>query len=152
VHSTRVSRHIRANPSAIYQALLDPEAIARWRVPNGMTSRVHEFDPREGGRFRVSLTYDEPGRLGKSTSRTDTYRGQFVELVMNEKVVEEMEFETDDPALRGAMTMTTTLISTDDGTDVLVVHQGVPDSVPAADNEAGMRMALDNLANLVESD
>src|SRR2546426_5810830 len=36
-----------------YRALLDPAAIARWRVPAGMSSHVHEFDAREGGRFRV---------------------------------------------------------------------------------------------------
>jgi uncharacterized protein YndB with AHSA1/START domain len=151
VYSTRASRHLRATPSAVYQALLDPEAIARWRVPAGMTSRVHEFDPREGGRFRVSLSYDEPGRVGKSTSRTDTYHGQFVELTPDQKVVEEIAFETDDTTLRGSMTITTTLTGAGDGTDVLVVHEGVPDGVPAADNEAGTRMALDNLATLVES-
>jgi uncharacterized protein YndB with AHSA1/START domain len=116
-----------------------------------MSSRVHEFDPREGGRFRVSLTYDEPGRVGKSTLRTDTYRGKFVELVRDEQVVEEMEFETDDAALGGTMSITTTLTDAGEGTDVLMVHEGVPDNVPMADNEAGMRMALDNLARFVES-
>jgi hypothetical protein len=29
-----------------------------------MTSHVHEFDPREGGSFRISLTYDEPTGTG----------------------------------------------------------------------------------------
>lgn len=37
-----------------------------------MTSRVHEFDVREGGRFRISLTYDEPTGTGKTTAHTDT--------------------------------------------------------------------------------
>jgi hypothetical protein len=49
------------------------------------------------------------------------------------------------------MTMTTTLTEADDGTDVVVVHEGIPDSVPPADNETGTRMALANLAMLVES-
>jgi hypothetical protein len=39
---------------------------------------------------------------------------------------------------------------TDGGTDVLIAHEGVPDGVPAADNETGTRMALANLAQLVE--
>jgi uncharacterized protein YndB with AHSA1/START domain len=151
VYSTQLARHLCATPSAVYQALLDPDGIAAWRVPDGMTSHVHEFDAREGGRFRISLSYDEPGPVGKSASRTDTYHGQFVELVPDEKVVEEIEFETDDATLRGIMTITTTLAEAREGTDILVVHEGVPDSVLAADNEAGMRMALDNLAKLVES-
>jgi uncharacterized protein YndB with AHSA1/START domain len=83
-------------------------------------------------------------------AQTDTYRGQFVQLVPDERVVEEFEFETEDPDLCGTMTMTTTLSDADGGTDVTVLHEGIPDGVPAADNEAGTRMALTALASLVE--
>ncbi|WP_460351542.1 SRPBCC domain-containing protein [Actinoallomurus acanthiterrae] len=150
MQSTRVSQHINASRPAVYQALLDPDAIAKWRVPDGMSSHVHEFDAREGGAFRVSLTYDAPDAVGKSTAHTDTYHGHFVKLVPNEQVVEVFEFETGDPALRGTMTMTTTLTGAGGGTDVVIVHEGLPDVVPAADNETGTRMALANLARLVE--
>lgn len=152
VYSMQVSQHVNASRSAVYRALLDAEAIAKWRVPSGMTSHVHEFDAREGGSFRVSLTYDAPAGTGKSGPRTDTYRGRFLKLVPNEQVVEVMEFEAADPELRGPMTMTTTLTDAGGGTDVLVVHEGIPDAVPAADNETGTRMALANLARLVEAD
>jgi uncharacterized protein YndB with AHSA1/START domain len=136
---------------AVYRALLDAGAIAKWRVPAGMSSRVHEFDAREGGSFRISLTYYAPAETGKSARHTDTYHGHFVRLVPNEQVVEVFEFETADPELRGQMTMTTTLTEAAGGTDVLVVHEGIPDKVPAADNETGTRMALANLAKLVEA-
>lgn len=151
MYTTRVAQHINASRSAVYRALLDADAIAKWRVPAGMSSHVHEFDPREGGSFRVSLSYDAPGGAGKSGSRTDTYHGQFRKLVPDQQVVEEIAFETADPAVRGRMTMTTTLTDEDGGTRVLVVHEGVPDGVPAADNETGARMALANLARLVEA-
>lgn len=151
VYSTRMSWHVNAPRSAVYRALLDPDAIARWRVPDGMTSHVHEFEPREGGMFRVSLTYDAPDRTGKSASRTDTYHGHFARLVPDREVVEVMEFETGDPALGSPMTMTTTLTDADGGTEILLVHDGIPASVPPADNEAGTRMALANLAALVEA-
>jgi hypothetical protein len=49
------------------------------------------------------------------------------------------------------MTITTTLTDADGGTDVVIVHEGLPDSVPPADNETGTRMSLDNLARLVEA-
>jgi uncharacterized protein YndB with AHSA1/START domain len=151
MYSTQVSRHVKAPRSAVYQALLDADALAKWRVPAGMSSHVHEFDPREGGTFRVSLTYDAPNRIGKSEPQTDTYHGHFAALIPDEKVVEVFEFETADPALHGRMTMTTTLTDADGGTEVLIVHDGIPDAVPAADNEAGTRMALANLAELVEA-
>ncbi|MER6100256.1 SRPBCC family protein [Streptomyces sp. NPDC001728] len=151
MYSTRVSRHVDAPPSAVYRALLDPEAVGRWRVPYGMTCEVHDFDAREGGVFRISLTYGaEEGGTGKSGARTDTYHGRFVELLPDERVVEVTEFETGDPGLRGPMTLTTTLIPMEGGTEVVLVHEGVPDGIPATDNETGTRMALDRLAALAE--
>jgi uncharacterized protein YndB with AHSA1/START domain len=149
--STRTARHVNAPRAVVYRALLDSDAIARWRVPTGMISQVHHFEPREGGSFRVSLTYEAPTEAGKTTAQTDTYHGRFAKLVTNEQVVEVIEFETADPALRGEMTITTTLGDADGGTDVLVVHEGIPPGVPTADNETGTRIALDNLAALVES-
>jgi uncharacterized protein YndB with AHSA1/START domain len=149
--STRVSRHIDAPRALVYRALLDAQAIARWKVPDGMTCHVHELDAREGGMIRVSLTYDEPTGTGKTTAHTDTYHGRFVTLVPDERVVEIDEFETTDPALLGAMTITITLADRDGGTDLLAVHEGLPRGVSPADNETGWRMALDKLAALVET-
>jgi hypothetical protein len=37
--------------------------------------------------IRISLTYDAPTRVGKTTAHTDTYHGRFVKLVTNEQVV-----------------------------------------------------------------
>ena len=82
--TTRVGRRIRAPRAVVYRALVDPELVARWRFPTGMTPRVHEFDARQGGRFRVSLTYDAPTDAGKTSAQTDTYHGHFVELIPDE--------------------------------------------------------------------
>jgi uncharacterized protein YndB with AHSA1/START domain len=149
--STRISRHIDAPREAVYRALLDPRAVAKWKVPDGMTCRVHEFDAREGGSIRISLMYDEPTGTGKTTAHTDTYHGRFVRLVTNEQVVEVDEFETTDPTLRGEMTITITLADADGGTDLVAVHDGLPRGVSPADNETGWQMALSKLAVLVEA-
>jgi len=152
MYSTRVARHINAAPAAVCRALLSPQAVALWRAPGGMTCEVLEFDGREGGAFRISLTYDSPDGIGKSSAHTDTYHGHFETLVPDELVVEVLEFETTDPALQGEMAITTTLTAVDGGTDVLIVFEGVPDGVPVDDNDTGTRMALANLARLVEHD
>ncbi|WP_029107416.1 SRPBCC family protein [Mycobacterium sp. URHD0025] len=147
---TSVSGHVNASRSDVYRALVDAKAIAAWRVPDGMRSEVHEFDAREGGTFRISLHYNSRDAIGKTSSHTDTYRGRFAELVPDERVVEVLEFESDDPALRGEMTMTTTLSDCGHGTDILIEHDGIPEAVNPADNEAGTRMALASLARWVE--
>ena len=148
--STRISVHVNAPRAAVYRALLDARAVATWMVPTGMTSHVHEFDPREGGSFRISLTYDSPTGAGKTTAQTDTFHGRFVKLVPNEQVVEVVEFETTDPALVGESTITITLDDADGGTDILAVHDGLPPGLSPADNETGWRMSLAKLAELVE--
>ncbi|HEY9225891.1 MAG TPA: SRPBCC domain-containing protein [Gemmatimonadaceae bacterium] len=152
MRSTRVHRHINAPRSAVYSLLLDPAAIGRWRVPDGMTAHVHTFEPVEGGAFRVSLTYVDTSREGKSEAHTDTYQGRFVELVPNERVVEVEWFETSDPTLRGEMTSTITLADAPGGgTDVVGIHEGIPSGVSLADNEIGWRMSLAKLAALAEA-
>lgn len=149
---TRVTRRIRASRESVYRALLDADAVAAWRAPEGMTATVHSFDARIGGSLRVSLTYESPHGEGKTADQTDTYRGRFVELVPNERVVEEVEFETSDPAFAGSMRMTTTLSDSDGDTAVVILHEGIPSGVSAQDNVIGTEMALSKLAALVERD
>ena len=160
---TRVSRRVNASREAVYRALLDARAVATWMVPDGMTSHVHAFDPREGGAFRISLTYDAPTGTGKTTAHTDTYHGHFVKLIPDEQLVEVVEFETADPALRGEMTITISLtdaagaadaataVEADGGTNVLALHEGLPPGVGTADNETGWQSSLAKLAALVEA-
>jgi hypothetical protein len=48
------------------------------------------------------------------------------------------------------MTVTTTLVDADGGTDVLIEFNDIARGVSTADNELGTRMALDKLAALLE--
>lgn len=148
---SRYYQRINAPRASVYRTLLDANAVAKWKVPDGMTCVVHEFDPRERGRLRISLTYDDPIAAGKTTAHTDTYHGYFAKLVPNEQIVEVDEFETDVAVLRGEMTITYTLTDAGDGTDLFATHDGLPDSVPAADNDLGWQMSLAKLAALVEA-
>jgi len=70
-----------------------------------MKGHVHAFDPRLGGTFRMSLAYEDlaASRAGKTTENTDTFRGRFVELVPDERIVEVFEFESEVPGLAGEM-------------------------------------------------
>jgi uncharacterized protein YndB with AHSA1/START domain len=146
-----MTRLIRASRASVYRALLDARAVQQWMVPDGMTSEVHAFDAHEGGTFRISLTYAAPTMNGKTTAQTDTFHGRFARLVPDEQVVQVTEFETDDPAMRGEMTITMTLRDAPDGaTEITYFHEALTPGVSSADNETGTRMALDKLAALVE--
>lgn len=148
--TTRIARHIDAPPARVYRALLDPTSVQHWMVPDGMTSCVHSFDAREGGTFRISLTYDQPTDTGKTSAQTDTFHGRFVRLLPDAEVVQAVEFETNDPAMQGEMTITYTLADVAGGTDLVGVHENLPPGVAPADNELGTSMSIEKLARLVE--
>lgn len=139
---------LRAPRAVVYRAIVEPDAVQQWMVPDGMSSHVHLFESRVGGAFRISLTYDAPDQQGKSSAHTDTYHGRFVELVPDEKVVQVMEFETDKPEMQGEMKATFTLRDHDGGTELSAVHEDLPIGVRLEDNEYGWRMSLGKLAEL----
>ena len=146
-----MTRWVRAEPDEVYQALLDPFAVAAWRVPNGMSAKIHEFDAREGGRFRISLHPDAAGeasrqRRGRST---DASRG----LLPDRLVVEAIEFESPEPsdgwhpddhhgAARGRRR----------NCEVTMVYDDIPDAAQGAVDDVALQMALVRLAAWVEDD
>ena len=146
------SRVIAASPQALYRAFVDPAAIASWRPPQGMKAEIHTFDPREDGYYRMSFLYTEPDPevQGKTSDHTDTFEGRFVGLIPGERIVEEIDFVSDDPAFRGTMTITTTFRPVSGGTEVTVVCEDVPEGIGESDHKAGIASSLANLAAFVE--
>jgi uncharacterized protein YndB with AHSA1/START domain len=143
---------IKAPRKAVYQAFLDRDAVASWLPPEAMTGHVHTFDPREGGKFRMSLTYQDPEHSpgGKTSEDTDTVQGRFVELVPYEKIAWVVEFESQDPGFAGEMRITFRLADAEGGTEVVVLCEDIPGGVRPEDNEMGCRSSLQNLAALLE--
>ncbi len=150
--STRVSQFIKAPREVVYRALLDPDAVAAWLSPDNMRGHVHTFEPHEGGKFRMSLTYldqaDSP--RGKTTDDTDTFEGRFVELRPYEKLVEVFVFESQQPEFAGEMRMTWSLADADGGTEVTVLCEDIPKGIRLEDNEVGSKQSLRKLAGFVE--
>ena len=146
---TEVSIRIRAPRESAYRACLDPAAVALWRVPDTMSAHVHAFDAREGGSYRMSLVYQDSDHpvAGKTSEDTDAFQGTFVELVPNERIVEVIEFESDDSSVAGRMTLTTSFADADGGMQVTMVFEDVPAGISLADNELGTRQALEQLAS-----
>jgi uncharacterized protein YndB with AHSA1/START domain len=149
--SMSVGRKIDAPPSAVYRALTDADAVSRWRAPDGMTASVHTFEPHKGGEFRISLSYDEASRVGKTTGNVDIYHGYFRELVPDHRIVEVIEFETSDTELGRVMTVTTSIEEVAGQTEVLVIFEDLPEGISPEDNATGTAMSLSNLARLVEA-
>jgi uncharacterized protein YndB with AHSA1/START domain len=140
-NTVRLHRVLTAKPEKIYRAFLDPDAMARWLPPNGFTGKVHECNAEVGGKFRMSFT-------NFTTGSTNTFGGQYLELVPGEKLRYTDVF--DDPNLPGVIEVTVTLKAVSVGTEMHIVQTGIPEVIPPEACYLGWQESLRNLARLVE--
>lgn len=146
------SRIIKASPHIIYEAHVSAQAVASWRPPTGMQCRVYKFEPWVGGVFRMSFIYKDTAHPvpGKTSEHEDVFHGQFLELTPDSRIVEQVAFESTDPALAGAMTITTMLTPVASGTEVTIICGNVPPGIKAEDHQKGITSTLNNLARFTE--
>ena len=145
------ARVIAAPLAATYSALVDPEALLEWLPPGGMSARFEHFDLRPGGSYRMVLTYaDASDAPGKYSADSDVVEARFVEVAPDQRVVQAIDFVSDDPDLAGTMTMTWSVAVVDGGTRVEIRADDVPPGISAADHAQGMGSSLANLAAHLE--
>ena len=116
-----------------------------------MTGRLVAFDFRDGGGYRMRLTYDDKGRnRGKSSNDADDVVVRIVRLVEGEYIEQAVTFESTDPRFAGVMTVSWSFVPTPSGTSVTVRCENVPDGIRPEDHEAGLASTLENLAAFTE--
>lgn len=139
--TVRLHRVLRAPPERVYCAFLDADALVKWLPPHGFTAKVHHFDARVGGGYRMSFT-----NLGTGSSHA--FGCTYIELVPNQRIVHRDRF--DDPQLPGEMQVTITLTPVICGTELSIVQEGIPAMIPEAFCYLGWQESLTLLAFLVE--
>jgi uncharacterized protein YndB with AHSA1/START domain len=151
-NATSVTRVIRASRPIIYRAFLDADLLAKWLPPEGMRGEVYRLDARQGGAFDMSLVYlrEEHRVAGKSSEDRDTFQGRFAELIPDERIAWEVNFQSDDPGNAGTMRITWDLREVMTGTEVTCLTENIPPGIRPEDNEEGSKSSLANLAVLVE--
>ena len=142
-NTIRLHRVIRATPEKVYRAFTNADALCRWMPPFGFTGKMHSFDPKVGGSFKMSFT-------NFTTGATNSFGGNFLELVPNEKLRYTDKF--DDPNLPGEITVNVILKKVSCGTDINIEQAGVPAVIPAEMCYLGWQESLIQLAQLVEPD
>lgn len=147
----RVERVLPVAPDRVFRALTEPDDLVVWLPPTGMSGRFEHADIRPGGSYRLVLTYDEPGH-GKTTAASDVVDVRIVEVVPGERIVQAADFESDDPAFAGTMTMTWSVAAHPGGSLVEIRADDVPSGISAEDHEAGITSSLDKLAAHLAAD
>lgn len=140
-NTVRLHRVLRAPVERVYKAFLDPDALCRWLPPYGYLAKIDRIDPQEGGSYHMSFT-------NFGTGRSHSFESTFLELVPGERIRITDKF--DDPALAGDMTKTITLRTVSCGTEIEILHEGLPAAIPAEMCYLGWQESLVQLAKLVE--
>ncbi|GAC70402.1 SRPBCC family protein [Gordonia soli] len=79
----RITRDFRATPAQLLKAHTDPELFVRWIGPDAISSRIVEWDARDGGSWRYVSSH-EGQEFG--------FRGCF-HTVSDDKIVQTSTFE-----------------------------------------------------------
>lgn len=146
------SRFIAASPNMIYAAFAESKAVEPWVPPNNMTATMLHFDFREGGSYRMRLTYKDADKgHGKTSANADEIEVRLIRLIDGKRIDQAITFESDDPEFSGVMRMTWTLDPAENGTLVATRAEDVPQGIRPEDHEAGMNSTLNNLALLSQS-
>lgn len=138
------SRTVAAPAEQVFRAFVSQEALLEWLPPAGATGRFEHFDLRPGGSYRLRLVFED--HPGKTTEDSDVVEVRIVEVVEGERLVQAVDFGSEDPAFAGTMLMTWQVSPVPEGTEVRIVAEQVPDGITAQDHAEGLASSLENLA------
>jgi len=140
-NTVRLHRVLRSPAERLYRAFLDPDAMVKWLPPHGFSGKVYEMDARVGGGYRMSF-------MNFSTGKSHSFSGTYIELTPHERIRYSDKF--DNPNLPGDMMVTITLREVACGTEIGIVQEGIPSSIPIEFCYLGWQESLSQLAHLVE--
>ena len=133
-----VRRTVNASPERLFATWTDADQLRQWWGPSAVTCPAAEVDLRVGGRYRIANRFPD----GKTVWIT----GQFEVVAPPHKLVYTWRVEAG-PARFERVTVT--FEPRDGGTEVVVVHERIPDALTRDRHEQGWHGCLDGLAEFV---
>ena len=130
--SVTIVRRIKASPAKVWAAITRPDQMIQWWGPDAGPTLRADVDVRPGGRFSVVF------RLlnGDEHNPTGIYR----EVIPERKLV----FTWDLPGERESL-VTFLLEPIDGGTELILLHEHLPDEAERQSHEQGWIGLLDKL-------
>ena len=142
-NTVRLHRVFATTPEKLSRAFLEADAMAKWLPPYGFTCKVHHFEGKVGGTFRMSFS-------NFTTKSEHSFSGEYLEIVPNERIRYTDRF--DDPNLPGTIEVTINLKAVACGTEINIEQANLPTVIPVESCYLGWQQSLAQLALLVEPD
>ena len=134
-----VRRLIKADRTRIFDAFIRAETLTKWFTPSAEISvdaLDYNFVPK--GRFR--LRYQMP------EGREAVVAGTFEQIEQPSLITLSWIWQAPDPLADIPMTVTFRFLAKDAGTEVVVIHEGIPSDTACTVHEDGWEAALERLA------
>jgi uncharacterized protein YndB with AHSA1/START domain len=129
-----VRRTIRASAESLFEAWTRPEHLRVWWGPRPVTCSDAEVDLRVGGRFRIVNALPD--------GKTVTIDGEFQEIKPPHKLV--YTWRMGEQA-EGSSLVTVRFEARGETTEVVVVHENIPDVAVRDSHAAGWQGCFDGL-------
>jgi len=140
-NSVLLHRVLTASTEKIYRAFTDANAMASWLPPYGFLCIVHTMEVKIGGTFKMSF-------INFTTGNCQSFGGKYIELKPNEFIKYTDTF--DDPNLPGEITTSVWLKTVSCGTEINILQENIPVSIPKEMCYLGWQDSLEKLKKLVE--
>ncbi len=135
----RLTRHFEAPRDAVFRAWTEPEALADWFGPKGVEARKVVSDARPGGRFSLEM-HEHDGIYPVS--------GIYREVSPPDRLV--LSWVWGHGELEGLETVVTIeLRERDGGTELTLLHEGLPTEIARDKHEGGWLSCFDCLAHFL---
>ncbi|MEO9884259.1 MAG: SRPBCC domain-containing protein [Balneola sp.] len=135
--SLTVSKIIKADKATVFNALTDEKIMAKWFCagPEGWSSTV-KSDSKKGGSYQIDMHDGE--------DVTYTHTGEYKEVTPNDKIVFSWNSQVVEDTL-----VTITLTAVNDGTEVKLHHEFMPNDQQVENHTGGWTMILERLSAVV---
>ena len=134
----KITRTIKAAPAAVFAAWTQPEHMKHWSAPEGMEVAIAEVNLTPGGRFHIQMKNAEGGEHNA--------RGVYREIDSPYRLVYTWTWDEHPDA--GESLITVEFAAMDGGTEVTMVHSGLPTEELVQEHEGGWTSCLNRLEGL----
>lgn len=129
-----IRRVIDATPAEAWTAWTDPDLLAQWFAPGRMRAEVLGLEVRPGGNYRIRM-HDEDGS-------SHTVFGRYIEVEDGRRLVMTWAWENGES---GESRVSVEFAKHAGGTEILILHEGLPDTGSIERHRAGWLGCLDKL-------
>ena len=141
----QLKHHYQASPEQVFSAWKNAEVIGQWFGPQSHQCKVEKYDFTKNGEYQIRMIpLSDDHNCSGDKNEDSVCAGQFVEIEQNKKII--MTFNW----IEGGADMGDTLLSIelatkDNGTELVLTHERLPNQDLREAHEEGWSSTLECL-------